>query len=114
MNLWGKFSIGLAAALCAGLVSHSVLGRGEAFIDGLEARAQDVVRGAGLPGITARMARDPLSRTVLMSGPANEFQRTGRLSERDPSNRAGEIGLDGRMLLIPGMGRVEWTNPPTP
>jgi hypothetical protein len=114
MNIWLKFLIGLAAACAVGFVSHSAFGRGEAFINTLDASAQQVVRGSGLAGISAHMTRDPLARTVIMSGPANYFQRTGRLSERDPGDRSGEtLGLDQRMLRIPGMGGVEWTNPPS-
>jgi hypothetical protein len=114
VNIWTKFLIGLAAALAVGVVSHGPLGRGEGFIDRLDAGAQAVVRYENLPGVTAAMQRDPLARTVLMSGPTNRFQRTGRLSAADPGDLTGEaIGFDARMLKVPGMGAVEWTSEPT-
>ena len=114
MNLWTKFLIGLLAALAVGVISHGPLGRGEAFIDGLDARAQAVVRHENLPGVSAVMQRDPLARTVIMSGPTNRFQRTGRLSATDAGLQTGEpIGLDERMLVISGIARVVWTSEPT-
>ena len=98
-----KLMLGLAAALIVGWVDYGPLGRGEAFIDRLEEGAQRVLASEPVAGVTAHMQRDPLARTVIMSGPADEFQRNGM----------GSLpGFDGRMLAIPGMGRVEWTNPP--
>lgn len=98
-----KGLIGLVAALAIGLVSHGPLGRGEAFVASLDAGAQAVVREAGIPGVSLRMAREPLRRQALLSGPATQFQREGQ----------GSLpGLDERVLAVPGMGSVTWTNPP--
>lgn len=98
-----KVLIGLAAALAVGAVAHGPLGRGEALVARLDAAAQQVVREAEIAGVSARMARAPLQRTVILSGPADRFQREGQ----------GSLpGLNERMLAIPAMGRVEWTNPP--
>jgi hypothetical protein len=114
MNSWVKFLIGMVLALGVGWISHGPLGRGEAFIDGLDAGAQKIVRRNALPGLTATMQRDPLARTVVMSGATNRFQRTGRLSENDQGDLTGEnVGLDAQMLRVPGMGGVEWTSEPT-
>ena len=100
---WGKFAIGLGAALAVGVIDHVALGRGEAFVGELEATAQQVVARERVPGVTARMQRDPLARTVILSGPADTFQRNGM----------GSLpGLDRLMLGVPGMARVEWANPP--
>jgi hypothetical protein len=98
-----KFLIGLAAALLAGWVSHGPLGRGEAFVEQLDSAMQPLVPGFNVPGVTATMQRDPLARTAILTGPADCFQRRGLGSLR---------GIDGRVLTIPGMGRVEWSNQP--
>ena len=96
-----KFLIGLAAALAAGWISHGPLGRGEQFIDRMEADLQAVLGIVNLPGVTGRMQRDPLARTAILSGPADEFQREG----------VGSLpGINRRVMLIPGMARFEWTN----
>ena len=97
-----KFLIGLAAALVAGWISHGPLGLGEKFVDQLEAPIAPMLAGLNVPGVSGHMQREPLARTALLSGPADCFQRRGMGSFRS---------IDGRILTIPGMGRVEWTNP---
>jgi hypothetical protein len=94
-----KILIGLAVALLAGWISHGPLGRGAAYIDRLEADARTQVTRAEVPGVTVVMSRQPLARVALLSGPANDFQRRGM----------GSLpGLDGRVLLVPGMSAVDW------
>jgi hypothetical protein len=98
-----KFLIGLALAWLAGWVSHGPLGQGEAFIDQLDQGVRAVLADVRLPGVTGRMRRDPLARIAILSGPADRFQREGQ----------GSLpGIDERVLAVPGMGRVEWANPP--
>ncbi len=96
-----KFLIGLAVALAAGWISHGPMGRGAMFVDRLEADLQAVIAYAKLPGVTGRMQREPLARKAILSGPADQFQREGM----------GSLpGINGRVLAIPGMGNLEWTN----
>ena len=101
MPRFAKMLIGLGAALLAGWISHGPLGQGEAFIAAIEAQAQAEVREAAVPGVDVRLARDPLRREALLSGPANDFQREGQ----------GLLpGLNDRMLAIPGVGGVSWAD----
>lgn len=98
-----KFLIGLAASLIVGWVSHDPLGRGNAFVDELQAGAQAIVADAAIPGVTVQMQRRPLARKAVLSGPANRFQREGQ----------GSLpGLNQRVLAVPGMSSLEWSNPP--
>ena len=98
-----KLLIGFGAALGVGWLSHGPFGRGEAFIARLDGAVQEVVREAEIAGVRAEMQRGPLARKAILSGPADKFQREGQ----------GSLpGLDRRILAIPGMGAVEWTNPP--
>ena len=96
-----KFLIGLAVALAAGWISHGPLGRGEQFIGRMETDLQTVLGVVDLPGVSGRMQRDPLARTAILSGPADQFQREGTGSL---------LGIDARVMLIPGMARFEWTD----
>ena len=72
-----KMVIGLLAALTAGWISHGPVGRGEAFIASLEAKAATALREAEMPQVQARMKRAPLRRVAVLSGSANDFQREG-------------------------------------
>jgi len=99
MSRWTRLLIGLAAALAAGWIAHGPLGRGEAYIGQVEARASAEVAKAAIAGVAVRMARDPLSRAALLSGPANDFQRRG----------IGELpGLDERVGAVAGVSSVRW------
>jgi hypothetical protein len=98
-----KFLVGLAASLAAGWIGHGPLGGGEAFIQSLETGVQAIVADAEIAGVTGRMQREPLARTAILSGPADRFQREGQGSF---------LGLDERILAVPGVARLEWTNPP--
>lgn len=99
MPAFAKLLIGFAAALAAGWVSHGPLGQGEAFIVSLQAQVDAVIRAAGLPGVTARLPRDPLARKVTLAGPANDFQREGQ---------GTLIGLNDRVRAVPGVSDIVW------
>ena len=103
MSRMFKFLIGLAAALVVAMIAYWPVGMGTAFINRLETGANQMVARADVRGVTVQMQRAPLARTALLSGPANQFQREGM----------GSLpGINRRVLAVPGMSRVEWTNPP--
>ena len=99
MPAYRKFLLGLAAALVAGWISHGPLGRGEAFVGELEARAGGVLRKAEVAGVQVRFERDPLSRQAILSGPADDFQREGQ----------GLFpGINDRIRGVPGVAGLRW------
>lgn len=99
-----KFLIGFAVALGAGWLAHGPLGQGEAFIAQLEAPIQPLIDVQRVPRVSGHMQRSPyLARTAILTGPADCFQRNGMGSMG---------GIDARVLTIPGIGRVEWTDMP--
>ena len=94
-----KFLIGLAAALLAAWIGHGPLGQGEAFVDGLEARAKAEIHKVEMDQVHVRFERDPLRREAILSGSADRFQREG----------LGQFpGLNGRIAAIPGVSGVRW------
>ena len=100
-----KFLTGLAAVLLMGWLWHGPLGNGERLLGALEAQARAEIEAAEVPGVEVRMARDPMARVATLSGPANDFQREGM----------GQYpGINDRVRAIPGIERIEWTNPPPP
>jgi hypothetical protein len=94
-----KFLIGLAAALLAAWIGHGPLGQGEAFVDGLDARAKAEIHKVEMDQVHVRFERDPLRREAILSGPADRFQREG----------LGQFpGLNGRVEAVPGVSGVCW------
>ena len=75
MNRRSILLIGIAAVLGITALWHGPLGAG----DRLAARAETIARRTldyyELPMIQAHMQRDPLARRLVLSGPADEFQR---------------------------------------
>jgi hypothetical protein len=100
-----KAIIGLLLALLAAWASHGPLGRGERLIDNLEREARAVVAAEDLPGISVVLARRPLARSAVLSGPANDFQRNGMGSAP---------GLTGKVEAVEGIGSVRWADEAKP
>lgn len=105
MSRWTKFLIGLAAVILLGILHHGPLGRGQAFVDALSARAKTRIAVTELPGITADFGTAPLTRFATLSGVADEFQRNGLGSYP---------GLTKRIATIPGVSGVRWFDEPAP
>ena len=99
MPRFARILAGLALALGVGWLHHGPLGGGARFVDALEARAKLRLRATDLPGVTVRIERDPLSRTAVLSGDVDEFQKQGLGSFP---------GIDERIRTIPGMGGIRW------
>ena len=96
-----KLLIGFAAALLAGWLNHGPLGQGALFVDNLQAGSEAVIRATELKGVTVGFPRNPLARTAILSGPANDFQREGQ----------GDLpGLNERVAGVPGVSGVSWSD----
>ena len=101
MSRLTKFLIGLAAVLLFGWLYHGPLGNGERLISQLEAQARTAVAGAEVPGVTVALPRDPLARTAILSGPANDLQRNGMGSQK---------GLNDMVAEVEGISGVRWSD----
>lgn len=98
-----KLLIGLVAALLVAWLQHGPLGAGEALVGRLEDQARSAVATSEVPGVGVEFPRDPLSRTAILAGPANDFQRRGM----------GEMpGLTGLVESIEGVAKVRWADDP--
>ena len=84
---------GIAATLAAGALWHGPLGAG----DRLATRADKIARATldyyELPAVHARIERAPLRRRIVLSGPADAFQRSELLRI---------------MGQVPGVNEVRW------
>jgi len=94
---------GIAATLAAGALWHGPLGAGSRMAARMEARSQQFLSDWDLPEVHARAATGPISRMIILSGPANDFQRAESKS---------------RILTLPGVEAVafedEKVRPPLP
>ncbi len=88
-------ALGASAALAFAALWHGPVGTGERMAAGIESRARIDLRDLELPFVTAKIDRDPLRRSLLLAGPADDFQRRE---------------LPRFMLVIPGVSSVRWQN----
>lgn len=65
---------GIVAAIAASLLWSGPLGGAEALIDRIEGDARLTLENYEFTQVQARLARSPLSRELLLSGPADNFQ----------------------------------------
>ena len=87
-------AVGLAASLAAAALWHGPIGAAEAFSGEVERSARVTLDDWEMTQVQARLGRGPLSRQLILSGPADDFQR-GRLIEI--------------MSALPGVGRATWS-----
>jgi len=93
MNRLIPMAAGIAATLAFGAVWHGPLGAGERVATRAEGLARATLTHYEMPLITARMEREPLVRTMVLSGPADPFQRSE---------------LVRIMGEVPGVAAVRW------
>lgn len=93
MNRMAIFAGGIAATLAFGALWHGPLGAGEAFAGRADALARRTLDHYEMPAVTARLERAPLSRTMILSGPADSFQRSELVRILD---------------AVPGVSAVRW------
>jgi len=93
MNRAVIFFSGVVATIATSALWHGPLGAG----DRLATRADKIARATldyyEMPAVSARLARNPLSRTIILSGPADDFQRSELLRI---------------MGQVPGVNAVRW------
>jgi len=68
--------VGMAASIGFTALWHGPLGAGERLAAEAEASARRTLDHYELPMIQAKMQRGPLSRRLVLSGPADDFQRS--------------------------------------
>lgn len=84
---------GIVAVLGFTALWHGPLGGAERFAHSVEAAARAQLDHDEMTQVQAHLERGPLNRRLILSGPADDFQR-------------GEIAR--RMLLLPGVGDAVW------
>ncbi|WP_114227294.1 MULTISPECIES: hypothetical protein [Sphingomonas] len=85
--------LGAVATLAVAELFHGPLGASARLKADIEGHAQRLLTANDMTQIQAHLADTPLSRTLILSGPADDFQR-GLLAEG--------------MAALPGVAKVEW------
>ena len=88
-----KILIGAAASLAFAELWHGPLGASERLTGHVERTARAQLDSDEMTQVQARLESAPLSRTLILSGPADDFQRNE---------------LTRVMGEIPGVAEVEW------
>ena len=89
--------VGAAAILLAGWIWHGPVGAGQRFAAETERFTRKVLVDWEMAPVRAVVARDPLKRSLILSGPGDSFQRSGLV----------------RVLNdVPGIGEVHWADEP--
>ena len=99
MNRNSALAIGVAASLAATLLWHGPGGAGERFAGTIDRTMRATLDHYEMQPVAARLQRDPLTRRLLLDGPADAFQR-------------GEIARIA--LEVPGVGSAYWPGPRDP
>ena len=86
---------GIVAVLGLTALWHGPIGGAERFATSIETSARGQLDHDEMTQVQAHLERGPLTRRLLLSGPADDFQR-------------GEIVR--RMLLLPGVGDAAWVS----
>jgi len=87
------FMLGVAATLAVTAIYHGPMGKGDALATKIERDARAELDQQEMFQITARLERAPMRRTLILSGPADDFQREQ---------------LPNVMATVPGVEAVRW------
>lgn len=93
------FAGGAAAALIAAALWHGPLGGGGRLSSKIETAARATLDHLEMTQVSARLERNPLRRRMILSGPADDFQRAELVQILDD---------------IPGVAGARWATPPKP
>jgi hypothetical protein len=98
MNRRIIFLIGIVATCGSAALWHGPLGAGEQLARQAEASARATLDYYELPMIQAKMQRSPLSRRLVLSGPADDFQRSELVRILDSTPGVLEVRWDPASL----------------
>jgi hypothetical protein len=90
---------GAVAVLASGAIWHGPIGTGDALATTIERQSRQVLNDWEMPQVRAQLERHPLKRTLVLSGPADDFQRSELIRI-----------MDG----VPGVANVRWTGMRSP
>lgn len=100
-------SAGIAATLLAGFAWVGPAGAGERFAAAVDREAKQVLVNYEVTQFQARTQREPVARAVLLSGPADDFQRAELVRIMKVVPGVANARWDGRKSNLPLIAEVE-------
>ena len=94
MNRLSTLALGILAVMGATWLWHGPLGAGDRLARQIEADARAQLDRDEMFQVQARVEHRPLSRRLILSGPADDFQRRE---------------IKRRLEALPGVGDVAWS-----
>jgi len=94
MNRTTILALAILAVLAVTGLWHGPLGAGDKFVAAIERQARAQLDHDEMYRVQARFERDPLTRRLILSGPADDFQRSE---------------IKRRMEAISGVGEAVWS-----
>lgn len=94
MNRITMLSLAVLAVIGAAWLWHGPLGAGERLALQIEAAARAQLDRDEMTQVQARVERAPLTRRLILSGPADDFQRRE---------------IKRRLEALPGVGEAVWS-----
>ena len=91
--------LGVAAVLAETALWHGPLGAGDRLASKIETHARATLSHLEMTNVSARLERRPLRRRLVLTGPADDFQRAQLVQILDD---------------IPGVAGVRWASSPKP
>jgi hypothetical protein len=91
-------ALGVMATLAETTLWHGPLGAGDRLALKIETAARVTLDHLEMTRVSARLERNPLRLRLVLSGPADDFQRAELVQILDD---------------IPGVAGVRWASPPT-
>lgn len=90
-----RVAVGVLVVLAFGALWHGALGAGERLASTVDRTSRQVLVDWEMPRVQAHLDRGPLKRTLTLSGPADDFQRTELIRIMDD---------------VPGVANVRWSD----
>lgn len=87
-------ALGIAAAVALAALWHGPLGAADHFSTKVEHTIREALVNNEIPEVSGHLHRGPLSRRVLLSGPADDFQRSELIK---------------LMKVVPGVESASWS-----
>jgi hypothetical protein len=103
----GALAIGVVAGLALAALWHGPLGAADRFAAKVELSIHDMLVHYEMTQVTAHLHRSPLTRRVMLSGPADDFQHHGLIEYLDQLPGVEDATWStsgGTPLIVEGMG----------